>query len=108
MNRSDRDKYHGGINNIRANGPKIPAANGQFYNTARGKSRVCMDITNLSQASKLVVVVATMHLNALSTMPYSCLAIPQANPPKNNKIWVPQIRTASSATRTPSQCFAPS
>ena len=47
MNRSDRDKYHGGLNNIRANGPKIPAANGQFYNTARGKSRVCMDITNL-------------------------------------------------------------
>ena len=47
MSRSDRDKYHGGLNNIRANGPKIPAANGQFYNTARGKSRVCMDITNL-------------------------------------------------------------
>ena len=47
MNHSDRDKYHQGLNNIRANGPKIPAANGQFYNTAKGKTRVCMDITKL-------------------------------------------------------------
>ena len=47
MNHSDRDKYHQGLNNIRANGPKIPAANGQFYNTAKGNTRVCMDITKL-------------------------------------------------------------